>query len=142
MACASTSHGGDARALQQRIALDLADHGQGLIAAKGREPEADILGALSFHDARSAAIGSDFGGGMAILGYTRDALGNKINKVLSSSHPIDTPEKLKGRDGLLEEIARLLYMDGRSVFIYGDRGVGKSPSVPRQHSSIRPRKSP
>ncbi|WP_233233462.1 ATP-binding protein [Bordetella sp. LUAb4] len=63
---------------------------------------------------------------MAILGYTRDALGHKINKVLSSSHPIDTPEKLKGRDDLLEEIARLLYMDGRSVFIYGDRGVGKS----------------
>ncbi|WP_186210236.1 ATP-binding protein [Burkholderia gladioli] len=63
---------------------------------------------------------------MAILGFTRDDLGSKINKVLSSAHPIDTPEKLKGRDELLEEIARLLYMDGRSVFIYGDRGVGKS----------------
>ena len=63
---------------------------------------------------------------MTILGFTRDALGSKINKVLSSAHPINTPEKLKGRDEELEEIARLLYMDGRSVFIYGDRGVGKS----------------
>jgi len=66
------------------------------------------------------------GGGMTILGYTRDELGSKINKVLPSAHPIDTPEKLKGRDELLEEIARLLYMDERSVFIFGDRGGGKS----------------
>lgn len=69
---------------------------------------------------------SDLGDGMAILGFTRDDLGNKINKVLSSAHPIDTPEKLKGRDELLEEIARLLYMDGRSVFIYGDPNDARS----------------
>jgi len=63
---------------------------------------------------------------MTIAGYTKQTLGERIGQVLSSAHPVRSIEYLKGRDSELETIERALYAPGRSVFIYGDRGVGKS----------------
>lgn len=55
-----------------------------------------------------------------------DAFAEKLNETLSPSLPIRTIELLRGRDKELEVIRRSLIMPGRHVFIYGDRGVGKS----------------
>lgn len=63
---------------------------------------------------------------MAILGYTRDEFGTKLGQVVFASHPVQTIQKLKGRENNLAEIEKALYAPGRHVFIYGDRGVGKS----------------
>lgn len=52
--------------------------------------------------------------------------GEAINRHLSTSKPVDTLEKLLGRDEQLNLIEQSLFMDGRHIFIYGDRGVGKS----------------
>ncbi len=61
-----------------------------------------------------------------IRGYTEDEFGTKLGAVLSASRPIHSIEYLKGRDKELETIKQSLYAPGRHVFIYGDRGVGKS----------------
>lgn len=61
-----------------------------------------------------------------IPGYSKDEFGTKLGAVLSASHPIQSVEYLKGRDKELETIEQSLYASGRHVFIYGDRGVGKS----------------
>ena len=45
---------------------------------------------------------------------------------LSPSSPIRTPEFLRGRERNLEQIRRAFVQPGRQVFIYGDRGVGKT----------------
>lgn len=63
---------------------------------------------------------------MAIQGYTEDTFGEKLSKMLSASHPIHSIEYLKGRDKELDTIKKSLYAKGRHVFIFGDRGVGKS----------------
>ena len=63
---------------------------------------------------------------MAISGYTEDEFGTKLGEVLSASRPIHSIEHLKGRDKELDTIKKSLYAPGRHVFIYGDRGVGKS----------------
>lgn len=63
---------------------------------------------------------------MAILGYQEDEFGRKLGEVLSASRPIHSIEHLKGRDKELDTIRKSLYAPGRHVFVYGDRGVGKS----------------
>jgi len=63
---------------------------------------------------------------MAIEGYTEDEFGTKLGVLLSPSRPIHDVEHLKGRDKELDTIKKCLYAPGRHVFIYGDRGVGKS----------------
>lgn len=63
---------------------------------------------------------------MAIPGYTEDEFGKRVGIVLSASRPIHSIEHLKGRDKELDTIKKSLYAPGRHVFIYGDRGVGKS----------------
>lgn len=63
---------------------------------------------------------------MAIVGYDFEAFGNRLNEVLTLSVPIRTPEKLFGREHQLETIQLALKSPGRHVFIYGDRGVGKT----------------
>jgi len=63
---------------------------------------------------------------MTILGYTRDEFGRKLDTVVSAAHPIRSIQMLKGRAEQLDEIDRALYAAGRHIFIYGDRGVGKS----------------
>lgn len=63
---------------------------------------------------------------MAIEGYTEDEFGTKLGHLLSASRPIHKIEHLKGRDKELDTIKKGLYAPGRHVFIFGDRGVGKS----------------
>ena len=63
---------------------------------------------------------------MTIEGYTEDEFGTKLGVLLSPSRPIHDVEYLKGRDKELDTIRKCLYAPGRHVFIYGDRGVGKS----------------
>ncbi|SEM54213.1 AAA ATPase domain-containing protein [Luteibacter sp. UNCMF331Sha3.1] len=54
------------------------------------------------------------------------AFGARIHAVLSPASPIQSEEFLFGRDEQLERIRRCLMAPGRQVFIYGERGVGKS----------------
>lgn len=63
---------------------------------------------------------------MAIEGYSEDEFGTKLGVMLSASRPIHKIEHLKGRDKELDDIKKGLYASGRHVFIFGDRGVGKS----------------
>jgi hypothetical protein len=57
---------------------------------------------------------------------TEDEFGKKLAKVVSVARPIRSIEHLKGRDQFLDQIRRALYADGRHIFVFGDRGVGKS----------------
>ena len=52
--------------------------------------------------------------------------GQRIHAVLFPSSPIQSHEFLFGRDGQLDRIRKALMAPGRQVFIYGERGVGKS----------------
>lgn len=63
---------------------------------------------------------------MAIYGINKDEFGSRLNTVVFPTRPIRSVEYLKGRNTELEAIERALYQDGRHIFIYGDRGVGKS----------------
>jgi hypothetical protein len=50
----------------------------------------------------------------------------QLSKVVTPSEPIQSIEFLRGREEELDKIEKALYASGRHVFIYGDRGVGKS----------------
>lgn len=63
---------------------------------------------------------------MAIEDYAEDEFGKRLGEILSASRPIHSIEYLKGRDKELDTIKKSLYAPGRQIFIYGDRGVGKS----------------
>lgn len=63
---------------------------------------------------------------MTVAGYSKDEFGKKIASVVNPAAPVRSIEHLKGRAQDLEEIERALYAAGRHIFIYGDRGVGKS----------------
>lgn len=63
---------------------------------------------------------------MAIEGFTEEAFAQKLDQVLSPSRPIQSEAYLFGRDNELDQIKKALYISGRHVFIFGDRGVGKS----------------
>lgn len=63
---------------------------------------------------------------MTIAGYDRISFGKKVNEVVSPSHPVLLLEHLKGRDDQLKRIQQALFVTGRNIFIYGERGVGKS----------------
>lgn len=63
---------------------------------------------------------------MAIPGYTKDTFGEKLATVVNAARPVRSIQHLKGRDQQLEEIERALFAVGRHIFIFGDRGVGKS----------------
>lgn len=62
---------------------------------------------------------------MTVLGTTREEFEAKVKQCLSIT-PIRSRENLIGRDAKLEIVIRALETTGRSVFIYGDRGVGKT----------------
>ncbi|MEM6899712.1 MAG: ATP-binding protein [Pseudomonadota bacterium] len=62
---------------------------------------------------------------MAIPNNTRVEFEAKVKQCLSIS-PIRSRENLMGRDAKLEIVIRALETPGRSVFIFGDRGVGKT----------------
>lgn len=63
---------------------------------------------------------------MAIKNFDRKTFGRKVNEVVSPSHPVLSVEHLKGREQQLNRIQQALFATGRNVFIYGERGVGKS----------------
>ena len=56
----------------------------------------------------------------------RTEFGEKLNRFVSPARPIQSIEFLQGRDRELDKIDKSLFARGRHVFIYGDRGVGKS----------------
>ena len=63
---------------------------------------------------------------MAIRDYSRDEFASKLNGLVSASQPVNSIEQLFGRESELDRIERALYAPGRHIFVYGDRGVGKS----------------
>lgn len=58
--------------------------------------------------------------------FDEQEFGGRIHAVLFPASPIQSHEFLFGRDEQLGRIRRALMAPGRQVFIYGERGVGKS----------------
>lgn len=54
------------------------------------------------------------------------AFGTAMATLVSPAQPIQSIEFLHGRAKELERIERALFAQGRHIFIYGDRGIGKS----------------
>lgn len=52
--------------------------------------------------------------------------GTELNKLVSPARPIQSIEDLQGRMPEIARIEKALFAAGRHIFIYGDRGVGKS----------------
>lgn len=63
---------------------------------------------------------------MAVGSYTEEQFGSRLKLFIRPAKPVDELGMLHGREKQLETIRRALFADGRSVFIFGDRGVGKS----------------
>jgi Cdc6-like AAA superfamily ATPase len=63
---------------------------------------------------------------MAIPGVSDELLRRVLAEHLTPSNSIKTPERLYGREKNLTTIDRGLNSPGRQIFIYGDRGVGKT----------------
>lgn len=63
---------------------------------------------------------------MMIPELSKDEFGTKLSEVVFPSRPIRSVQHLMGRSHDLDVIDRALYQPGRHIFIYGDRGVGKS----------------
>lgn len=75
---------------------------------------------------------------MAIASCDLPTIATRLNEVLTLSVRVRTPEKLFGWEKQLETIQLALHSPGRHVFIYGDRGVGKtSLAQPLRLSSLR-----
>ena len=62
----------------------------------------------------------------AIHSLSRPDFIRALNGVSRHSYPIDTPEHLKGRNEQLRKIEQATLTPGRHVFIFGERGVGKT----------------
>ncbi len=56
----------------------------------------------------------------------RDHFAKVLHANLSPTSPIESQEHLYGREKQVRQIEQALYAPGRSIFIYGDRGVGKT----------------
>lgn len=63
---------------------------------------------------------------MTIPNITEDDLRKVLAENLTPSDTIKTPDRLFGRAKTLTTIDRALNSPGRQIFIYGDRGVGKT----------------
>ena len=63
---------------------------------------------------------------MTIARITDEVLKQVLADNLTPSKSIQTPERLFGRTRTLTTIDRALNSPGRQIFIYGDRGVGKT----------------
>ena len=63
---------------------------------------------------------------MSIYGFDQDLFVEKLGVVVFPSRPVRSIEHLFGRVDFLQQIERALFQPGRNVFIFGDRGVGKS----------------
>ncbi|ADU73012.1 AAA family ATPase [Pantoea sp. At-9b] len=60
------------------------------------------------------------------LEVSKDVFLNELYTVVRPAEPIDANEFLFGRSDQVDILETALYAPGRHVFIYGDRGVGKS----------------
>jgi uncharacterized protein len=63
---------------------------------------------------------------MAIRGIDRETFEQMLPQMLTPTTPIRSPEFLRGRHKILEDIRRAFLQPGRHVFVHGDRGVGKT----------------
>jgi Cdc6-like AAA superfamily ATPase len=63
---------------------------------------------------------------MSIPNISEDDLRKVLAENLTPSDTIKTPQRLFGRATTLRTIDRALNSPGRQIFIYGDRGVGKT----------------
>jgi Cdc6-like AAA superfamily ATPase len=63
---------------------------------------------------------------MSIAGVDQDRISEVLKEHLTPSAHITTPERLFGREKKLIQIERAFNSSGRHVFIFGDRGVGKT----------------
>lgn len=63
---------------------------------------------------------------MSIRAVDQDFMTEVLNRHLTPSAHITTPERLFGRSKKLVQIERAFNSSGRHVFVYGDRGVGKT----------------
>ncbi len=63
---------------------------------------------------------------MAIKHLTDEEFRSVLSLNLTPSAAIKTPERLFGREKALRQIDRAFVSEGRQIFIYGDRGVGKT----------------
>lgn len=63
---------------------------------------------------------------MSIKNLDKHAFGKLLSITVHPSQPIHSIEHLFGREKELDRIEKALFAGGRHVFIYGDRGVGKS----------------
>jgi uncharacterized protein len=63
---------------------------------------------------------------MTVGNFDKEEFAEVLHQHLSPSSPIQSPEHLFGRGAQLREIEEALFARGRHIFIYGDRGVGKT----------------
>ncbi|HZU63178.1 MAG TPA: ATP-binding protein [Novosphingobium sp.] len=63
---------------------------------------------------------------MSIPGVSQAQIEAVLREHLTPSAHITTPERLFGRQKMLTQIQRAFNSEGRHVFIFGDRGVGKT----------------
>jgi DNA polymerase III delta prime subunit len=63
---------------------------------------------------------------VSIPGVTDEILKQVLSENLTPSDSIKTPERLFGREKALQTIDRAFNSPGRQIFIFGDRGVGKT----------------
>lgn len=63
---------------------------------------------------------------MAIHDLSELAFAETLQQYLSPSSPINRLQALRGREEQITQITRAFHSPGRQIFIYGDRGVGKS----------------
>jgi Cdc6-like AAA superfamily ATPase len=61
-----------------------------------------------------------------IPGHDETEFGEALKGYFTPAQPISKPEHLHGRDAKLKTIQRALTSPGKHVFIYGDRGIGKT----------------
>ena len=63
---------------------------------------------------------------MTIKNLNEVQLREILNKNFTPSKEIMTPERLFGRQAHLCQIGRAFNSEGRNIFIFGDRGIGKT----------------
>jgi hypothetical protein len=68
-------------------------------------------------------------------GYDLDTFRERLKGVFTPAQPIAKSEHLHGRDQKLRLIDRALHSPGKHLFVFGDRGVGKT-SLARTAASI------
>lgn len=59
-------------------------------------------------------------------GLDLDAFRERLKGVFTPAQPIARAQRLHGRDQKLVLIDRALHSPGKHIFVYGDRGVGKT----------------